>query len=181
MIVMKASAGSVLAAIVFFAPASATAAQVSAALSQKAPDAAEMVATAQAKGFVRVIVRFQSPVAANEIRPDAASIAAVSAKIAAVQDTIIAAHFGSATSPVAGAGFSRGISRFTMTPGFAVNVTRAELEALAADPLVSMINYDRAMPPLLLQSVPPVGMAVAASQPTGSWPSARDRPTVASN
>lgn len=161
---MKRSAGGALAAVVFFAPASATVAQVSAALAQKAPEAAEMVATAQTKGFVRVIVQFPSPVAADEIRPDAASIAAVRAKIAAVQDTIIAAHFGSATSPAAGAGFARGISRFATTPGFAVNVTRAELEALAADPLVSMINYDRAMPPTRLQSVPPVGMAVAAGR-----------------
>src|SRR5262249_17106488 len=44
------------------------------------------------------------------------------------------------------------------TPGFAVNVTSAELEALAADPLVTTITLDRRNRPVLLQSVPLVGM-----------------------
>jgi hypothetical protein len=139
--------------------ASAAAAQT--ALSQKAPEAAEMLAIAQRDGHVRIIVQFAPPVPAGEIRPDPASIAAVKSRIAAVQDTIISAHFGSAQNPASGQGFERGINRFDVTPGFAVNVTGAELQELASDPLVTIINYDRLMPPILLQSVPLIGMPAA--------------------
>jgi hypothetical protein len=119
----------------------------SSALFQKATDAAEIVALAQRQGHVRVIVQFASPVPPEQIRPDAASIADLRAKIAAVQDAIIAAHFGGASSPRPGQGFARGLMRFDTTPGLAISVTLPELEALAADPRVTTINLDRAVPP----------------------------------
>ena len=50
-----AAARSTLAAVILFALGSAASAQVSAALSQKAPDAAEIAGIAHDKGYVRVI------------------------------------------------------------------------------------------------------------------------------
>src|SRR5215211_7622442 len=124
---------SFLAAIFLLVLTVAAMAQTS-ALFQKATEAAEIMALAQRQGHVRVIVQFASPVPPEQIRPDAASIADLRAKIAAAQDAIIAAHFGSASNPRTG-------------HGFAISLTLPELEALAADPRVTHINLDRAMPP----------------------------------
>ena len=60
------------------------------------------------------------------------------AQVAAMQDAIIRSHL--AGRP----GIRRAITKFELTPAFAVNVTAAELEALAADPRVKAINPDRA-------------------------------------
>ena len=144
-------AAAAAALIISLGLASATMAQ-SSSLAQKGPDAAEIVAQAQRQGHVRVIVRFASPVPAGAIKPDPASIAKVKADVAAAQDAIIAAHFGSPADPRPGAGFARGIMRFNLTPGFAVNVSLPELEALAADPRVMQLDYDRAVPPARPQS-----------------------------
>src|SRR5262249_25444592 len=134
--------------------ASAAAAQISGALSRKSDAAAEILSIAQRNGHVSVIVQFDSPVPASAIRTNAAAVATVGESVAAVQDRIIAAHFGSATNPARGQGFARGLTRFDITPGFAVNVTESELQELAGNPLVQHVNYDRPMPPVLLQSVP---------------------------
>ena len=139
----------------------ATAVQAQAPLSQKAADAAEITAVAQQNGHVRVIVMFDSPIPANQLKPDATSVANARAQVAAAQDGIIASHFGSATSPSQGQGFARGLTRFPITPGFVVNVTLTELQALAADGRVIRINYDRAVPPSLIESVPLIGMTTA--------------------
>ena len=132
--------------------------QISPQLAQKAPEAATIVQVAEQNGYVRVIVEFAEPVAPGQLRPDPTFLADVKTRIAALQDTIIASHFGSATNPTPGPGFPRAIHRFDITPGFAVNVTQTELNALAADPQVLRINYDRLQAPLLLQSVPLAGM-----------------------
>lgn len=133
----------------------------SASLQAIASEAAEMAAIARQRGHVRVIVQFASPVPPGDIRPDPAIIANVRARIAALQDGIIARHFGNAANPAAGRGFARGIHRFGITPGFAVNVSQQELEALAIDPAVIRIQYDRPVPPTLIQSVPLIGMTNA--------------------
>src|SRR5215211_5555274 len=122
---------SFLAAIFLLVLTVAAMAQTS-ALFQKATEAAEIMALAQRQGHVRVIVQFASPVPPEQIRPDAASIAA---------------HFGSASNPRPGHGFARALMRFDTTPGFAISLTLPELETLAADPRVTHINLDRAMPP----------------------------------
>ena len=161
-----------LAVLVLTLTTAALAQEPSAMLAQKsksATEAAKLLAIAQQKGHVRVIVAFDSPVAAHQLRPDAASLAIVTSGVAATQDDIIARHFGSASSPTAGQGSVRGISRFPITPGFAVNVTGAELDALAADPQVVHIQHDRPVPPALSQSVPLIGMPAAyAKGATGS-------------
>jgi hypothetical protein len=144
-------------------------AQVSPQLAQKAPDAAEIAATAAQQGFVRVIVEIAAPGLPTELRPDAEFLASITSQVATLQDAVIAAHFGSATNPSEGQGFSRNLVRFEISPLLAVNVSRAELDALAADPGIVFIQYDRAASPTLLQSVPLVGMgAVYQSGGTGA-------------
>jgi serine protease len=138
-----------------------TLAQVSPQLALKARDASALTDAAQQQGHVRIIVQFSAPTLADQPTRDAAAIATVKTQIASIQDTIIASHFGNATNPTPGAGFPRGLLRFDITPMFAVNASKAELDALAADPLVTTIHLDRANQPTLLQSVPLIGMTTA--------------------
>jgi hypothetical protein len=136
-------------------------AQVSPQLASKATDASALTDAAQQQGHVRIIVQFSAPTLADQPTRDAAAIATVKTQIASIQDTIIASHFGSAANPAPGAGFPRGLLRFDITPMFAVNVSKAELDALAANPLVTAIHLDKANQPTLLQSVPLIGMTAA--------------------
>jgi len=131
-----------LAATLCFALVATAFAQISGVLAGKASDAATMVAMADKKGFVRVIVEFAAPVPAGQLPTDPARLALVKTQIASMQDAIIASHFGSATNPAPGRGFVRGLVRFDITPNFAVNVSKPELEALAADSRVVRINLD---------------------------------------
>lgn len=135
------------------------------ALSQKASEAAGMLTAAQRDGHVRVIVMFDPPVPPDQIRADPQSIANVTARVAAAQNAIIAAHFGSATNPAPGQGFDRGLTRFPITPGFAVNVSVGELEALAADARVMRLGLDRAVPPAGGSSIlaPPAASGTSGS------------------
>ncbi len=145
----------------FSAVPSVSHAQVSPALAQKAPDAVEIADIAGKKGYVRIIAEFTGPVPASEIRPDSAQLASVKARITAMQDAIIATHFGSAANPRRGQGFPRGLKRFEIRPMFAVNVNKTELGALAADPRIVHIHLDRLDAPSLFQSVPLIGMPTA--------------------
>ena len=148
--IMAAGRAAIVAGLLF--GLTSTSAQ-STALSRKAPELDEILSIAQRDGKVRVIVQFDSPMQASAVTADPAILATVKASVAAVQDTIIAYHFG-AMAPSSGAALERGILRFDITPGFAVNVTGAELEQLAADSRVTSINYDRPMPPMLNPGVP---------------------------
>jgi hypothetical protein len=136
-------------------------AQVSAQLAQKAPAAAEIAAKAAQNGNVRVIVQFAAPGIPTQLRPEAEFLAPIKTQIASLQNTIIASHFGSATSPREGQGFPRNLVRFEIRPLIAVNVSPAELDELAADPRIVFIQYDRPARPSLLQSVPLIGMPAA--------------------
>ncbi len=131
------------------------------ALWAKATEAAEITAIAQQNGHVRVIVLFDSPVPANQLRSDPSSIANIRAQVTTVRDGILATHFGSAINLMPGQGFDRGLARFQITPGFAVNVSPSELQALANDPRVARINYDRVLRANLIESVPLIGMTAA--------------------
>jgi len=113
-------------------------------LAQKAPEAAEMLATAQRQGHVRVIVQFQAPA-------NAGNIDAMKAQVAATQDALISSHLGTSVP------FERGLTKFEITPAFAANATAGELQALAADPRVTTINLDRAVPPAAAPAAPPGG------------------------
>ena len=135
--------------------------QVSAELASKAPEAATIASLAQTDGHVRVIVLFTGQSIVGQFRPSATIIASAKARVAALQDSVLASHFASATAPRPGRGFARHLARFDITPGFAINVDSEELAALAADPLVRSISYDRPMPPTLLQSLPLIGQPTA--------------------
>ena len=142
-------------------PAISLAQQASSALRSKAPEAAAVAATAQAEGHVRVIVLLNAPNVANQVRPNAATIASIKARVAAVQNTVLANHFGDAVNLRPGQGFVRHHARFEITPGFVVNVDAAELEALAADPTVKSITIDHLKRTKLLQSLPLIGQPTA--------------------
>jgi uncharacterized repeat protein (TIGR01451 family) len=116
---------------------------------------------ANKKGYVRIIAEFTGPVPANQLTPSPAQLAPIKERIASMQDTIIASHFGSAANPRPGQGFPRGLKRFEIRPMFAVNVNKTELGALAADPRIVHIHLDRLDAPSLFQSVPLIGMPAA--------------------
>src|SRR3954463_7688580 len=94
------------------------------ALSQKSNDASELLARIQQDGSVRVIVLFDSPVPPSQVTPEPANVAAVKTRVASMQDSILSMHFGSPTPP-ASQGIERGLTRFEITPGFALSVNGA--------------------------------------------------------
>src|SRR5262245_64807268 len=108
--------------------------QISGALSQKSPEAAEILSLAQRDGNVRVVVTFDSPVHPGQIKPEPASIADIKTRMKALRDAIVARHFGNAANPRPGQGFASELTHFDITTGFATNVTQAELAALAQHP-----------------------------------------------
>ena len=167
--------GAALGALLLLGLASNAVAQTD-ALWAKATEAAEITAIAQQNGHVRVIVLFDSPVPPAQLKSDPSSVANAKTQVAAARDTIVSWHFGSATSPTQGQGFDRGLSRFQITPGFAVNVSPSELQALANDPRVTRINYDRVLRTNLIDSVPLIGMTAAYTQgATGTGRGAKQR------
>jgi hypothetical protein len=107
-------AGAVLGALLLLGLASNGLAQPD-ALSLKASEAAEIAAIAQQNGHVRVIVLFDSPVPAGQLKSDPSSVANMRGQVAAAQDAIVATHFDSATNPRQGQGFDRALTRFPIT------------------------------------------------------------------
>lgn len=142
--------------------ATATAMAQSPALSQKATGrmaAPQLLSSAQSKGYVRVIVLFDSPVGPTAGAPDAAAIATMKSQVASVRSAILSSHFGG--DQPSSTGFARGLTSFPITPGFAMNITAQELEALASDPRVVSIQLDALDAPTLNQSLPLIGMPSA--------------------
>src|SRR5262249_36692743 len=86
------------------------------------------------------------------------SISAIVAENHAAQDAIVTSHIG---EPSQLSGPNRAFSRFDVTPGFAINATAAEIDALANDARVVSIEIDRLGAPQLIQSVPLIGMNAA--------------------
>jgi len=154
-------------AAIFIAPAAI--AGPSSALVNKAPDAAKLINTAERQGFVSIIVEFAPPTAPTVLRPSAAILEPHKAQVRAIQDSIIANHFGSATAPRPGQGFIRGLQRLSVSPMFAINVNATELEDLAADPQVVRLHENALKKTNLEQSIPLIGMPAAyTSGATGS-------------
>jgi hypothetical protein len=89
---------------------------------------------------VPVIVELAKPPAAPALSADPATIAAVKSEIAAVQNAIIGAHFGSVANPRPGAGFERALQVYDMFPMFALPASKSEFDALAADPRIVRIH-----------------------------------------
>ncbi len=132
----------------------------SAPLQQKALQASDMLAKARDTGTVRVIVTYGAQRdAAQTLGTERENLAAITAANKSAQDAIVASAIGAPASLSA----DKGYKGFSVTPGFAITVTAAELEALAADPRVSSISIDALSRPNLLQALPLIGMPTAVS------------------
>jgi subtilisin family serine protease len=147
-----------LALVLALAPGVARAQQPSAALAAKSLDA-DRIAARLAQGPVRIIVHHREPetadYAARGTRRE--SIAAITRDLAALQDGLIARHFAARTAAAIA------LRRMQVTPAFAVTAGPAEIESLANDPNVLGIALDQVRKPVLVQSVPLVGMPTATT------------------
>jgi hypothetical protein len=116
----------------------AAGAQADGALALKSADAAEIVRGA-AHGPVRVIVSYRPPDCALDGAPGSATdIDWLRAANRAMQDAIIADHFGAPQV----LGRERALRRMEITPAFGINASRDEVEALARDDRVTHIGLD---------------------------------------
>jgi subtilisin family serine protease len=118
----------------------------SAKFTAKARNMNAIMSDVQSKGKARVIVEF-SVSAANLM-----SKGGLSARKAAVrsgQDAVLASTFGS----VAAVSSGRSLSRMKIQPMFAIEVSLAELEKLAADSRVVGIYSDQIAKPTLIDSI----------------------------
>ena len=149
--------GAALAALLLLA----TGGQAQTPLSQKAAEAAEITAAAQQNGYVRVIVMFEPPVPANQLKSDATSVANARARVAAAQDGILSHAFRQRREPGARRRLRPRHHPLPHHAGFRDQCHLAELEALAADARVTRINHDRPQRHQLTESVPLIGMTAA--------------------
>ncbi|MFL6799801.1 MAG: S8 family peptidase, partial [Xanthobacteraceae bacterium] len=134
--------------------ASVAYAQVSPLVAQKSPDADSLNTILDRDGYAFVIIEFAVPNAPSRFRADGAFLNDLKTRIATVQDSIIAEHFGNAAAPRAGQGFERALQRMDITAMIVLNVTRAELEALAADQRIVRIHENKVGRALLNDTVP---------------------------
>ena len=146
----------VCAALVALLLASGTveAQQPSPALQAKSSDAAR-IAARLAQGPVRIIVHHRAPATPAFAARGTASenVTAISRDLAAVQDALIGRHIGARPGAA--------LRRMEVTPAFAATVTAAELESLSNDSAVVGIALDEIRDPVLIQSVPLIGMTAA--------------------
>jgi hypothetical protein len=142
-------------------PSEAMAQQPSAALQAKGVNAAQLLARA-AQGRVRIIVDYKPATgpARATLGTAAEDISGVIRENQSAQDPILSAHFG---APSGLNGPDRALRRMEISPSFAINATAAEIEALANDDRVTQIRIDGLNKPLLIQSVPLIGMTNAYS------------------
>jgi subtilisin family serine protease len=136
--------------------------QVSTALASKAPEAQTIAAMAQANGRVRIIVQHQASGGPGHrtLHTSNENVPLILEENRSVQDSIVTTHFGA----IAGlAGPDRSLRLMEITPAFAINATAAEIDALANDPRVLSIAVDKVERPILIQSVPLIGMTSAYS------------------
>jgi peptidoglycan hydrolase-like protein with peptidoglycan-binding domain len=108
------------------------------ALQEKAAEAAQIIALAEQEGYVRIVVEGASPVS-TELTSEPTFLQDLKAHNHSIQDAIVMTHFGDPSNLRIEGRFQRGFVRFDYTPTFSINVNRAELEALAADPRVVRI------------------------------------------
>jgi hypothetical protein len=152
---------------ILLVPSESLAQKPSAALQAKTVDAVSILAKA-ARGRARIIVQYRVPasLARAAIGTPKENIAAIVAENQVIQDSILLAYFGAVselTTP------SRGLTRMSISPGFAINASASEIEGLANDDRVMTIELDRMLSPHLIQSVPLIGMTSAyANGATGN-------------
>ncbi|MFM9857660.1 S8 family serine peptidase [Pseudoxanthobacter sp. M-2] len=108
-----------------------------------------LAAEARKQGRIRVLVELEVPTTAATAGDETAGFAA----LAAVQDAVIAATFGSSAAATSAAGSEAGIRRYEIIPFLSLTVTPAELERLIADGRVLSIQEDIPAPPVLNEAL----------------------------
>jgi subtilisin family serine protease len=114
------------------------------------PTVKELLRKARSSNSVRVIVQFAPP-AGVRLGTSPASDAAYIAAIHSKQEAIIADVFGRSATALAET--THRLKRMDYSPMFAVSVSAAELERLAADSRITQIQEDTPDAPTLLQSL----------------------------
>lgn len=130
-------------------------------LKSKSQAAGRLEAQLQKQGWVRVIVQFGAPMAANALAGDQASYDGARRSIAAARETFLKELNINSTREV-----RWGLRRFSHVPFVAMNVNAAELKMLAAHKRVARIWEDELNVAYLDKSVPHV-----FSLPAGATPS----------
>jgi hypothetical protein len=150
-----------LAILLTLALAPAYAQMPSAALSAKSADAAAIAARASL-GPVRIIVQHQASSGPGHrtLHTPTENLLVILSENRAAQESIVTAHFGPLATLT---GRDRALRLMELTPAFAINATAAEIEALANNPRVLNIAIDKVERPILIQSVPLIGMTNAYS------------------
>jgi serine protease len=166
----------VIAALVAGALSSSTIAEgrdakIDAVIAAKTTTAKEIADAIAGKGLVRAIVTV-APISGATIRDlavrarDPSTRAAAKQLAAATLDGMLSAH---RLSHVGGAEGAAAVVRLTTVPAFSALVDEAELIALAEDPRVVSIEYDRPLQKDLVVTLPSIGApAVHAAGGTGA-------------
>jgi serine protease len=131
-------------------------AKIDPAVAAKGGTAPEIAGALAAEGAVRVIVVVEPGAGAtiHELATaarEASTRAATKQKIAATVDTVLSRH---KLSRMGGAKGAPALVRLTTVPAFSAMVDAAELTALAKDPRVVSIRYDRPMKRQLATTLP---------------------------
>ena len=112
----------------------------------------ELSKRATSAGSVAVIVELRATVAPEATLPSAAAVAKQRAEVGAIRNRVLdRLPIPQAREAVAG------LKQFHLYPGFALQVTPAQLNALLADPEVKAVHEDRLHAPLLFESVALIG------------------------
>lgn len=109
---------------------------------------AELLEQAQDAGSVPVIVELRTKLKPEATLPGPAAIANQRAHLAALQDRVLDRLPAPAIA---------NLKRFNLFPGFALQASPEELQALLDDPDVETLHEDRLHVPLLFESVPLIG------------------------
>jgi subtilisin family serine protease len=114
-----------------------------------------LTAKVQSVGKLRLIVMLNAPFYTPRTQVGGETLQVQNTALAQAQDNLLA-HLPALDSST--------VTRFSIIPGIALTADPATLALLAADPLVSHIEEDAAVPPTLAQSVPLIGAPTAWGQ-----------------
>jgi serine protease len=134
--------------------------KINSAIAAKTGTASEIAGAIAETGTVRVLVTVKPSSGASvedlsAAARTAATRAAVKSQVKAALDSVLSSH---KLSHVSGAKGAPALIRLTTTPAFSALVDEAELVALAKDPRVLSIQFDRPMKKQLAVTVPFIGM-----------------------
>ncbi|WP_018231890.1 S8 family peptidase [Thioalkalivibrio thiocyanodenitrificans] len=113
---------------------------------------AALVNRAIADGNVPILVQLDVHLVLEEKLPDHAALTAQRERLRSIQEQVLQ-RLSAVPAPEA----ARGIKRFHLFPGFAMQASAVEIQKLLEDPKVVRIFEDTPVPPLLDDSVPLIG------------------------